>query len=102
MFQALPPLHLGRYDDAFTEAFVAATRAVAARLRRACEEGGPTHRTGLLGSVADDLAMKAILGGAKAQADLRMEVLSPSRRAQPNDESETLREVSFNDRVRRR
>lgn len=37
-------------------------------------------------------------GGSGVQAELRMEVLSPSRRAQLNDESETPREVSFNDR----
>jgi hypothetical protein len=98
MFPALPPLHLGRYDEAFAKAFLAATRAVAAKLRLAYEEGWPYPSEGLLGSVADELAMEAILVGAEAQDELRMEVLSPSRRAQLKDESETLREVSFNDR----
>ena len=100
MFQALPPLHLGRYDEALAEAFLAATRAVAAKLRRAHEEGWPYPSEGLLGSVADELAMEAILVGAEVQAELRMDagVLSPSLRVQLNDEIETLREVSFNDR----
>jgi hypothetical protein len=98
MFPALPRPHLGRYDEAFAKVFLAATRAVAAKLRRAYAEGWPYPSEGLLGSVADELATEAILVGAEAQDELRMEVLSPSRRAQLNDESETLREVSFNDR----
>jgi len=92
MFRALPPLHLGRYDEAFAEAFLAATRAVAAKLRRAHQEGWPYPSEGLLGSVADELAMEAILVGAEVQAELRMEVV------QLDDEIETLREVSFKDR----
>src|SRR5713226_8755161 len=82
MFQALP----------FAEAFLGATRAVAAKLRRAYEEGWPYPSEGLLGSVADELAMEAILVGAEVQAELRMDagVLSPSLRVQLNDEIETL------------
>ena len=47
MFQALPPRHLGRYDEAFAAAFLAATRPVAAKLRRAYEEGWPCPSEGL-------------------------------------------------------
>src|ERR1700731_4326880 len=65
MLQA--PLHLGRYDEAFAEAFLAATRVVAAKLRGVYEEGWPYPSEGLLGSVADELAMEAILLGAEAQ-----------------------------------
>ena len=73
MFQALSPLHLGRYDEAFAEGFLAATRVVAAKLHGVYEEGWPYPSEGLLGSVADELAMEAILLGAEAQDELRME-----------------------------
>ena len=92
-----PPLTLARHDETFAEAFLAATRAVAASCG-AYEEGWPYPSEGLFGSVAHELAMEAILVGAEAQAELRMNVLSPSRPAQLNDEIETLREVSFKDR----
>jgi len=78
--------------------FLAATRAVAAKLRRAYEEGWPYPSEGLARLGCRRPRHEGDPGGAKAQAELRMEVLSPSRRAQPNDESETLREVSFSDR----
>jgi hypothetical protein len=100
MFQQLPPLHLARYDAAFAEAFLTATNGVATKLRRAHEEAWPYPTEALLGSVAEELAMEAILVGAEFQADLLLDsgALSPSRQAELTEEFETLREVSFKDR----
>ena len=100
MFHALPPLYLGRYDQPLAEAFLAATRAVTAKLRRRHEEGLPYPSEGLLGSVAEEMAMEAILVGAEVQADLRTDagILSSSRRVQLDEEIETIRDVTFEDR----
>src|SRR5216684_8018556 len=100
MFQQLPPLHLARYDAAFAEAFLTATNGVATKLRRAHEEAWPYPTEALLGSVAEELAMEAILVGAEFQADLLLDsgALSPSRQAELTEEFEVLREVSFKDR----
>ena len=67
-FQPLPPLHLARYDAAFAEAFLTATNGVATKLRRAHEEAWPYPTEALLGSVAEELAMEAILVEAELQA----------------------------------
>ena len=100
MFQQLPPLHLARYDAAFAEAFLTATDGVATKLRRAHEEAWPYPTEALLGSVAEELAMEAILVEAECQADLLLDsrALSPSRQAELMEEIEDLREVSFKDR----
>jgi hypothetical protein len=100
MFQQLPPLHLAHYDAAFAEAFLTATIGVATKLRRAREEAWPYPTEALLGCVAEELAMEAILVEAECQADLRLDsrALSPSRRAEFMEEIEDLREVSFKDR----
>ena len=100
MFQQLPPLHLARYDAAFAEAFLTATDGVATKLRRAHEEAWPYPTEALLGSVAEELAMEAILVEAELQADLLLDsgALSPSRQAELMEEIEDLREVSFKDR----
>jgi len=100
MFQQLPPLHLARYDAAFAEAFLTATDGVATKLRRAHEEAWPYPTEALLGSVAEELAMEAILVEAEFQADLLLDsgALSPSRQAELMEEIEDLREVSFKDR----
>ncbi len=100
MFQQLPPLRLARYDAAFAEAFLTATNGVATKLRRAHEEAWPYPTEALLGSVAEELAMEAILVGAEFQADLLLDsgALSPSRQAELTEEFEVLREVSFKDR----
>ena len=100
MFQQLPPLHLARYDAAFAEAFLTATNGVATKLRRAHEEAWPYPTEALLGSVAEELAMEAILVEAEFQADLLLNsrALSPSRQAELMEEIEVLREVSFKDR----
>ena len=84
MFQQLPPLHLARYDAAFAEAFLTATNGVATKLRRAHEEAWPYPTEALLGSVAEELAMEAILVGAELQADLLLDsrALSPSGQAE--------------------
>ena len=100
MFQQLPPLHVARYDAAFAEAFLTATDAVATKLRRAHEEAWPYPTEVLLGCVAEELAMEAILVEAELQADLRLDngALNPSRRAELMEAIEDLREVSFKDR----
>jgi len=100
LFQQLPPLHVARYDAAFAEAFLTATDAVATKLRRAHEEAWPYPTEALLGCVAEELAMEAILVEAELQADLRLDsrALSPSRRAELMEEIEDLREVGFKDR----
>ena len=100
MFQQLPPLHLARYDAAFAEAFLTATNGVATKLRRAHEEAWPYPTEALLGSVAEELAMEAILVEAECQADLLLDsrALSPSGQAELMEEIEDLREVSFKDR----
>ena len=100
MFQQLPPLHLARYDAAFAEAFLTATDGVATKLRRAHEEAWPYPTEALLGSVAEELAMEAILVEAECQADLLLDsrTLSPSGQAELMEEIEDLREVSFKDR----
>jgi hypothetical protein len=100
MFQQLPQLHLARYDAAFAEAFLTATNGVATKLRRAHEEAWPYPTEALLGCVAEELAMEAILVEAECQADLLLDsrALSPSRRAELMEEIEDLREVSFKDR----
>jgi hypothetical protein len=64
----LSPLHFGRYDEAFAEAFLAATRAEAAKLRRAYEEGWPYDRDFELlveprkDGALDDLGLEAQMG----------------------------------------
>jgi hypothetical protein len=100
MFQQLPPLHVARYDASFAEAFLRAADGVATKLRRAHEEAWPYPTEALLGSVAEELAMEAILVEAELQADLLPDsrALSPSRRAELMEEIEDLREVSFKDR----
>jgi len=100
MFQQLPPLHVARYDAAFAEAFLTATNGVATKLRRAHEEAWPYPTEALLGCVAEELAMEAILVEAECQADLLVDsrALSPSLRAELMEEIEDLREVSFKDR----
>jgi hypothetical protein len=100
MFGQFPPLHVARYDAAFAEAFLTATDAVATKLRRAHEEAWPYPTEVLLGCVAEELAMEAILVEAELQADLRLDngALSPSRRAELMEEIEDLRNVSFKDR----
>ena len=100
MFQQLPPLHLARYDAAFAEAFLTATNGVATKLRKAHEEAWPYPTEALLGSVAEELAMEAILVEAELQADLLLDsrALSPSRQAELTEEIEVLREVTFKDR----
>ena len=100
MFQQLPPLHLARYDVAFAEAFLTTINDVATKLRRAYEEAWPYPTEALLGSVAEELAMEAILAEAEFEADLRLDggVLSPSGRARLREEIDVLREGSFKDR----
>jgi hypothetical protein len=100
MYQVLPPLQLARYDAAFAEAFVAATSAVTAKLRRAHGEAWPYPTEALLGCVGEELAMEAILAEAEIQADIRLEsgALSASGRARLMEDVEMLREVSFKDR----
>jgi hypothetical protein len=100
MFQQLRPLHLARYNAAFAGAFLTATNGVATKLRRAHEEAWPYPTEVLLSSVAEELAMEAILVEAEFQTDLLLDssALSPSRQAELMEEIEDLREVSFKDR----
>src|SRR6266480_3140622 len=80
--------------------FLTATNGVAMKLRRAHEEAWPYPTEALLGSVAEELAMEAILVEAECQADLLLDsrTLSSSRQAELTEEIEVLREVSFKDR----
>src|SRR2546421_5287868 len=98
-FQPLPPLHLARYDAAFAEAFLTATNGVATKLHRAHEEAWPYPTEALLGSVAEELAMEAILVEAECQADLLLDsrALSPSGQAERMEEVDDLPDVGVKD-----
>jgi hypothetical protein len=100
MLDALPPLQLARYDAPFAEAFLDATKSVAGKLSRAREEAWPYPSGPLLGSVAEELAMEAILAGAEALVELRLDsgAISSSARAKIAEEIEILRDLSFKDR----
>ncbi|MQB02005.1 MAG: hypothetical protein GEU78_17375 [Actinobacteria bacterium] len=100
MFAHLPPLHLARYDVDFADRFLAATEAVAGKLRRARQAGWPYPSEDLLGSVAEERAMEEILAQADAHLELGVEVGDISCEREPGlaEDIETLREVSFKDR----
>ncbi len=100
MLDALPPLHLARYDAQFAEAFLDATKSVASKLKRAREEAWPYPSEALLGSVAEEFAMEAILAESEALAELQLHsgVLSSSAQAEVAEAIEMLRDLSFKDR----
>src|SRR5713101_124115 len=100
MLDALPPLHLARYDAQFAEAFLDATNSVASKLKRAREEAWPYPSEALLGSVAEEFAMEAILAESEALAELQLHsgVLSSSAQAEVAEAIEMLRDLSFKDR----
>lgn len=100
MLDALPPLQLPRYDVSFAQAFLDATKSVAGKLSRAREAAWPYPSEALLGSVAEELAMEAILAEAETLVELRLDsgAVVSSAAARFADQIELLRDLSFQDR----
>lgn len=100
MSDYLPPLHLIRYDARFAERFLNATEVVATKLKRAREQGWSYPSEGLLNSVAEEIAMEAILQMAEALIDVDLEngQLTDETAKALRDHVEEIRDIGFEDR----